>query len=423
MSRPADAVRLTSHDEIARRRSIEGDEVDMTGIGTRKKALVAACVALAMPWLPSTPAGPAPLSAQTGDAAEGPDVHVGGLLRAGARVGPDGAGRDDGFEIFDARLRSSGEIGIVFDYFLQAGFDSGSGDLRLLDARLSLPIVPEATVELGQFKAPFGREALQGKGEVTFVERSQATQLLAPGRQVGVQVAGEALDQRLSYRGGVFNGNGTTLDNVDDSFLYAARVSYNTVGPAQFYDELVIEVGANVAVSSDSAARLAGLAEPAPAALTGADPRLNFADYRGDRFLWGADLRASFRGYFLRGEYLRGEFDPDVALRGPGPVRSTGDVVVDGVSVEGGYSLWGAVEGVVRLDALSGGLEHVEGVPVTEDVLAGGSGETRFLVFGLNLFPGYYTKVGLQYAVGLGGTRRGPGLSDGEFSLVAQVDF
>jgi phosphate-selective porin OprO/OprP len=369
-------------------------------------------------------AAPHPALAQDGrgdgDATEGPTVHVGGLLRTGPRIGPGDLGRDDGFRIHDARLRASGRIGIVFDYFVQAEFEDRDDGLRLLDARLSLPVVPRLRVQLGQFKAPFGREEMQGKGEITFVERSQITQIVAPGRQVGIQLAGEALEDRLAYRAGVFNGNGRELENDGDSFLWAGRVSYNTVGPAHFYDELVVEVGASLAFSDDSAATLAGPAELPAGRLGVRDPSVDLASFRGERLLWGADLEAGYRGFFLRGEYLRGSFDPEGVPLVPGedPADLDDDVIAEGGYLEGGYDLWGAVEGVVRWDAMNGFLESVDGQPVDAE-----GGEAHFLVFGLNLFPGFHTKIGLQYAAGLSGARRGPGLADGEFQLNAQVDF
>lgn len=356
---------------------------------------------------------PPPLAGQQAED-DGPTIRWGGLLRTGLQVGPSALGRDDAFRIHDARLRASGEIGIVFDYSVQGEFDDRTDELRLLDVRLSLPIVPQLAAEIGQFKAPFGREALQGKGEITFVERSQVTQIVAPGRQVGFQLAGEALDERLAYRGGVFNGTGRELDN-DGDFLWAARARWAPLGTARFYDELKVEVGASVAFSSDSAAPLAGMADGPVAELTARSPRLDLASFRGDRFLWGVDLEAGYRGFFLRGEYLRGEFDPEA----PADPLSEDDVVAEGAYLEGGYSFLGAIEGVVRWDALNDVLGAVDGVAVHEDEGEG----TDFLVFGLNLFPGYETRIGLQYAVGLAGARRGPALADGEFALNAQVDF
>ncbi len=387
-----------------------GDGRDRTrGDGAAFAPLAAAVLAAALLLAPP------PLAGQQGGEDEGPTIEWGGLLRTGLQVGPAELGRDDGFRIHDARLRASGEIGIVFDYFVQGEFDARSDELQLLDARLSLPVVPQVAAEIGQFKAPFGREALQGKGEITFVERSQVTQLVAPGRQVGFQLAGEALDDRLLYRGGVFNGTGRGLENDGGGFLWAARARYAPLGTARFYDELKVELGASVAFSSDSAAPLAGMADRPAGELTPRTPRLDLTSFRGDRFLWGVDLEAGYRGVFVRGEYLRGTFDPEAAAA-PG---ADGDVVAEGAYLEGGYSFLGAIEGVVRWDALNDVLGSVDGRAVNEEAGQG----TDFLVFGLNLFPGYETKIGFQYAVGLAGARRGPALADGEFALNAQVDF
>lgn len=364
--------------------------------------LLAALVAAA------TLALPARVAAQEGGGPE-VDLTFGGLLRTGLRLGPGDLGRSDGFEIHDARLEASGGVGIVFDYLVRAEWDPRRDEVRLLDVMLSLPLSSEIRLDLGQFRAPFGKEALKDKGDVVFVERAQTSQLVAPGRQVGVQATGRALEGRLRYAAGVFNGNGRTFENDDDAFLWAGRVEYNNVGAAEFWDELVVEVGANLAFSSDSAVDLGAEVEH--------DVRvagLDVSSFRGDRLLWGGDLRIGYRGYFLRAEYLRAELEPEPAL-------GDDDVTLDGGYLEGGYNLWGAVEGLVRWDRLAGPILSVDGFDVRSgDPLAG---ESDFLVFGVGAFPGYNTKIALQYAVGLGGTRIGPGLADNEFQIMAQVDF
>lgn len=377
--------------------------------GERRTTAVAALMGLAAILL-----APATGHAQAGQG-DGPDIRIGGLLRTGLLTGPSSLDRTDGFRIHDARLRASGKIGIVFDYHVQAEWDTGADRFRLLDARLSLPVLPRLALELGQLKAPFGREMLQGKGEITFLERAQASRLLAPGRQVGVQLSGRALEDRLSYRGGLFNGNGRRLENDNDSFLWAARVEYNTVGAAEFYDELVVEVGADVGYSRDDGVDLASrLDRPVTAAV------VDLSDFTGDRLLLGVDGRAGWRGFFLRGEYLRAELELD----GPVPV---GDVlledvdrVLEGGFLEGGYSFLGAIEGTVRWDRLDAGVLSVDGFATDPSDPPGAS---DFLVVGINLFPGYDTRVGFQYAAGLGGTEVGPGLADGQFAVIAQVDF
>ncbi len=366
-------------------------------IGTLAAALVGASLVL-----------PAGTAAQEGAGPE-PELTFGGLLRTGLRIGPGALGRSDGFRLHDVRVDASGRIGIVFDYLVRAEWDADREEARLLDAKLSLPVSDALRVDMGQFRAPLGKEALKAKGEVFFVERAQASQLVAPGRQVGVQATGETLEGRLRYAGGVFNGNGRRFENDDNGLLWAGRAEFNNVGAAEFWDELVVEVGANVAFSRDSAVDLgAGTAGELRA------DGLDLSAFRGDRLLLGGDLRLGYRGFFVRGEYLRAELEPE-------PAAADGEVTFEGGYLEGGYNLWGAVEGVVRWDRLSGPLRSVDGFDVDADEAV--TDASDFLVFGVALFPGYNTKVGLQYAVGLGGTRIGPGLADGEFQLLAQVDF
>jgi len=365
---------------------------------------------------------PVPLSAQSGD-----DLEFGGLLRTGFRAGPEGQDRDDGFEIFDARLSAGGSLGIVFEYFVQAEFDPEDDDdeFRLLDARLGIPIQPEITLEIGQFRAPFGREALQEKAEISFVERSQITQVVAPGRQVGAQLRGELMEGRLAYRGGLFNGTGREVDNDGDGFLWAARVRYATEDPDRRFPSRgpTLRVGANVAFSSDSAGVIGELAESDPEGLTPDDPRIDPRSFQGDRLLFGGDLEATYRRFSLRAEFLRGEFEPDAVLALPRPGAPPRvfeeEVVAQGGYLEAGYSAFGLIEGLARWDAMNDFLRQVEEVPVRAD----DTGDAHFLVLGVNLTLDRHTKLGLQYSVGLDGTRRGPGLADDEFTINFQASF
>lgn len=347
---------------------------------------------------------PAPLGAQ-GASDRSQEVNFGALLRAGFGVGRSDLAERDGFRIHDARFRADGKIGIVFRYFAQAEYDPAKDAFHLLDARLRLPLSSAVDLDLGLFKAPFGGEALRELGGITFLRRSQATRVLAPDRQVGIQVGGQALENRLTYRAGVFNGDGRSLENDGDAFLYAGRVAFNSVGGAEFHDELAVKVGLSAAAAADSAANLRQAGD------RWIGGRVNAGSFDGNRLLAGADGEVSYRGFFLRGEYLWAEFEPSAIS--PASVNARGGYV------EGGYNLWGAIEGVVRYDAMD---EFVRTVRGRRPDLAEGDGP-KFLVVGLNLFPGYHTKFGLQYAEGLDGTAVGPGLSDGEFQIYAQVDF
>ena len=330
---------------------------------------------------------------------EAPPVDIGGLLRVGALTHSDSADGPDGFRLFEARLKVSGKIGLIFDYFFQTRYDPEDDAFELHDAIATLPLMPEMELSLGLLKPSFGFEATQHRGELTFLERSQASTAIAPGRQIGLQGGGSAFDGRFSYGAGVFNGNGRTIENDGDDYMYTGRVQFNSIGTISFYDDFVVQAGASLGYSSDTLAPLG------PGIVTGdpADaPRIT-SDFAGERVFWSADLQVTYRGWALTGEYLRADYDLAPALGGGG----SSETDAHGGYVEFGYRAWGALEGVVRYDGFQPAL----------------GADREFIVFGMNLSPGYYAKFGLQYATALRDSPDTVTLSDGQFSFVAQVDF
>ena len=119
-------------------------------------------------------------------------------------------------------------------------------------------------------------------------------------------------------------------------------------------------------------------------------------------------------GSFSFAEYARAEYDPE---------GNTSEVTSDAWYVQGRYSLWGAFDLLARYDSF----KPAVGLGTEPE-------RTQFLVFGLNVNPGFNAKVGLQYSVGLGDslvgvsesidrTNAGPGLADNQFLLNLQLAF
>lgn len=382
---------------------------------TRSSALGAVALAVAL----AVAAAPAPAQAQgggQGDASGRPGVDVGGLLIAGYRAEPEGSAEDSGFDLLHARLDVSGRTGLGVRYRVLTGVDPAARELELLAGRLTVPVRPGLRVTAGQFKAPFGREALQSPAQIQFATRSQGASALAPLWQVGAQLSGAFLDDRLRYRAGLFNGEGRTAGNADGDMLYAARVEYSRLGGSvQFYDELNVTVGANVAFSEDSARDVSD-AGPFRAAAVSPD------GFRGERLLLGGDLEADYRGILLAAEYLRAEYEPDPVDPPAGGAASS---VAEGVSLEGGYKLWGGLVDLIgRWDAFD---------PPAAD-------RREFLVFGANIYPGMDARIGVEYAArlddspsvpplpGPGAATPAPsplpgGWADGQFVLRLQTAF
>ncbi|MDT8435851.1 MAG: porin [Gemmatimonadota bacterium] len=341
-----------------------------------------------------------------------PELEIHGLLRTGFRAEPESSGSSDAFALFDARLGATGRVGIIFDYEAAVEYDREDRSIRLLDASLGIPLRGEdLKLQIGLANSPVGGEATRDKGEIPFLERSQGSLALAPGRQIGAALHGAALEGRFGWHAGVFNGNGAELENDGDGFLWAARATWNSVGEVEFFEDFVWEVGAGLAFSEDSALAAFPLAV-AESGVEGLSPVL--VPFTGDRWIWGFDARVGYRAVTVSGEYLRAEFEPD----------GGDDTDAEGWHVQGAYNLWGAIEWLARYDSFR-----------TARLASGlGTERTEFLVLGLNLLPGLYGRLGLQYAIGLDGTEvgperaldgtnTGPRLADGQFLLNLQVAF
>ena len=359
---------------------------------------------------------PASLAAQE---SSGPNtLRPSGLLRTGFEFEPADADRADGFIVFDARLALTGVVGQVFDYTLGVEYDRDDAGIDLLDAIISFPLGGDgARADLGGFRSPLGREATADKALLPFVERSQSTLALTPGRQLGLQVRGDFMETRLRIAGGLFNGNGLRLENDDKSFLVVGRASYNNVGEVEFPEDFVVEVGFSGGWSRDSALVVLPVEE-----LTAPEPEatrlVSLAEFEGDRFMWGVDARLAYEGWMLAAEYLRTEYDPE------NPGLPAGDFHADGLTVDLRHALWGFFDVGGRYDVFTPalGLGFEEPRP------------SKFVVLGVGVAPGLFARVGLQYAIGVDGTTRGvgnaldgtntaPPLTDDQFLIYMQLAF
>jgi len=85
-------------------------------------------------------------------------------------------------------------------------------------------------VTAGKFKAPVGLERLQGSNDIRFVARAFPTNL-APNRDLGLQVGGKLVDNRLDYAVAYLNGanDGASSEafgdtDINDDKEWAARL-------------------------------------------------------------------------------------------------------------------------------------------------------------------------------------------------------
>src|SRR5262249_29369053 len=111
---------------------------------------------------------------------------------------PAGTGTNDSFLLRRARIGIEGKFAERFQYVLLSEFGTGSA-VSILDANVLTAVNPAFNVRVGKFKVPVGLEQLQSDPVAFFNERCVATGL-TPNRDVGVQLEGAFLENRLSYQ-------------------------------------------------------------------------------------------------------------------------------------------------------------------------------------------------------------------------------
>ncbi len=84
--------------------------------------------------------------------------------------------------------------------------DFGQSNPQIQEAYLEWKTIPFAKLRVGKFKEPIGLEALRSDRDLSFTERSLASDLL-PLRYMGAQLSGSLLSNSVSYAVGYFNGS------------------------------------------------------------------------------------------------------------------------------------------------------------------------------------------------------------------------
>ena len=153
-------------------------------------------------------------------------------------------------------------------------------------------------LKAGQFKAPFGRQELTSSGNQQFVDRSIASVLFAPARQLGLQIGGQfgtsQVPDMLTYAGGVFNGNGINRPaNENDKYEYTGRVMFSPFGNVGYSESNLEHYAFRVSFAVDYNNNNNFIVAP--------DGVVAGVDNTGE---WGTDIAIkALGGLFLYGEY------------------------------------------------------------------------------------------------------------------------
>ncbi len=91
--------------------------------------------------------------------------------------------------------------------------DFGQNNPQIQEAYLELKTLPFAKLRVGKFKEPIGLETLRSDRELTFAERSMASDLV-PLRYIGAQLSGSVLSDSITYAAGYFDGSNDGSNGV-----------------------------------------------------------------------------------------------------------------------------------------------------------------------------------------------------------------
>ena len=157
-------------------------------------------------------------------------IKLRGLLHVDGRalLSDDDTIVDDQFLLRRVRPIVEGTVGGIYDFRFTPDFAQGRTVIQ--DAYVTGRFAPGFQVTGGKFKAPIGLERLQSANDIRFVERAYPTSLVT-NRDIGLQVAGNLLDDRFTYQVAFLNGanDGRSSEDfsdveVNDDKEWAARV-------------------------------------------------------------------------------------------------------------------------------------------------------------------------------------------------------
>ena len=159
------------------------------------------------------------------------------------------------------RARILGDFGFrdgtaLDDWGLRLQIDFASSDLRWLDLAASYAGLPtfqagaQSLVRFGQFREPFGLEAMTSVSHLPFIERSAASNAFTPGRSRGIQWSEQA-EHSLFQLGGFREAAGDPFpDELGDQTYLTARALWQPGRSGERAPLELVQLGGSVSVRS-----------------------------------------------------------------------------------------------------------------------------------------------------------------------------
>ena len=211
---------------------------------------------------PAVSFGSSGLLFSTGD--RGTQLRVHGYVQADNRMFTDsGRGAEyDQFLFRRIRPLFEGTLFNAIDFRFMPDF--GQNNPQIQEAYIEEKSLPFARLRVGKFKEPIGLEVLKSDRELTFAERSIASDLI-PLRYMGLQVGASVLSNSITYAVGYFNGSS---DGSNGNFTWApaneaaARVFLRPFAKARWKPIRDFGIGVGGSAGSQRGSSIPGLKTP-----------------------------------------------------------------------------------------------------------------------------------------------------------------
>jgi phosphate-selective porin OprO and OprP len=131
---------------------------------------------------------------------------------------------DPGIELRRARVYAKGDCLLLLpvSYELEVGYIPN--EFYIENSYLSLNNLPWiGELKVGQFQPPMSLALISSSRDLTYMEPAAAIQALAPGTSAGMEIGQPILDQRVTWRFGLFT-DGVGKDYGDDSKDYGRAI-------------------------------------------------------------------------------------------------------------------------------------------------------------------------------------------------------
>ncbi|MCP4177192.1 MAG: hypothetical protein GY756_05440 [bacterium] len=138
---------------------------------------------------------------------------------------------DSGFKLNNTKLKLETEYLDKYKAVIStdlADIDNEAETLALLkDSYIQIKLHDYFKIRTGQFKIPFGEEYSRGAASRPNIYHSEASDLIVPGRSLGVSLSGKNIFDYLGYELGFFNSTGIEFqENESGHHIFSGQISF-----------------------------------------------------------------------------------------------------------------------------------------------------------------------------------------------------